>query len=311
MLLNLFFLGFGIILLLVGGAFLVKATVFLAKYLEKQVFFISLVLLGMVSSAPELFVTLQSHFKLETDIAAGNIIGSNIFNILVVGSFIILTQTKIANKNIVIKNTFFLLIATLVSAFLVLDGSLSRLNGFALLLLFGVFFTKPFIPSHIETQKEHLRKQNPYLLVFLIILGFGFLFLGAHLTIESSVFIAESFNISRRIIGLFVVSIGTSLPELTIGLMALLKKKSDVALGSIIGSNIFNTFFIPGVASLAFSFPISTPLIKIDGSFMWIAELVLLFYLIGEKYLPRKIAAISFIFFYICYCTFVLMPALS
>ena len=227
----------------------------------------------------------------------------------------ILTQAKITNKNTITKNACLLLVATLITATLTFDGSFSRLDGLGLLILFGIFFTKPFIQSQTAPpeelkEEENEKTQNPYLLLFFTALGFGLLFLGSHLTIESSVFIAKSFNIPRRIIGLFIVSIGTSLPELTIGLAALFKKKSGVALGSIIGSNTFNTFFIPGIASLLFAFPLSPSLIKIDGFFMCIAELLLLLYLIWEKFLPQRISGVFFIFLYACYCVFALTPSL-
>ena len=303
MLLNLFLLVFGIFLLFLGGSVLVKSTIFLSQKLKRSLFLVSFLLLGVVSSAPELIVTLQSHFKSEADIALGNIIGSNIFNILVVGSLILITQVKIQNKNIIIKNVSFLLTATLIVAYLSFDESLSRLNGLFLLILFGVVLSKPFLPHYKEPLTENSFQSHIYF--FLIPLGFGCLFLGSHITIESSIFIAESFDISRRIIGLFLVSIGTSLPELTIGIIALLKKTSEVALGSIVGSNIFNTLFIPGIAALFLTFPVSSTILQIDGLVMWMSELVLLLYLFFEKTIPRNLASAFFLSFYICYCVFV------
>lgn len=291
-------------MLFIGGDLLVRTTHFLSIYLKKRVFFVSMLLLGMGSSAPELFVTLQSHLGHESDLAFGNIIGSNIFNILIVSPLIIFSSGKILNRSNILKSASLLLITTLIAGGLALDFSFSRLNGIFLLVLFCLFLIHP---SNLNDQKQPSSSSHSFLnIITFIITGFLLLFLGAQLTIDSSITLGTEIGLSKRIIGLFLLSIGTSLPELAIGIVALVKKKSEVALGSIIGSNAFNTFLIMGLASVISDLRISPNLLKIDGIIMYASECALFLYLFGFKKIQKWPASL-FILTYILYAGFIFL----
>ncbi len=292
-------------LLFFGGSLLVRATSALALLLKTKVFFISLFLLGMGSSAPELFVSIESHLNLKPDIAVGNIVGSNIFNILIVGALVILSSTWVKNQKTMIKSTTLLLGATLATTLLVWDLSLSRIDGLILLGLFTLFFIQSRGLSE-ETPSEGRAYSLP-VLAALIVVGFAFLFLGSRWAISSAVEIGNHLGLSTRIIGLFLMSVGTSLPELAIGIAALFKKESEIALGGIIGSNAFNTFLIPGIASLIFALPVSPLFLKTDGIVMIFSTLLLLVFLLIYKKVPKALISSLFFTSYILYVYFVLL----
>ena len=260
-----------------------------------------MLLLGMGSSAPELFVTLKSHLGGQGDLALGNIIGSNIFNILAVGGILLLSPSSVSNKNSVLKNTTLLLGGTLLAGGLALDLSFSLIDGLILLSLFFLFLYQP--QERTQPQKSEPKKYS--LVLGMVLAGFALLFLGSHLTIEASLKLGEQFGISKRIIGLFMLSIGTSLPELAIGIVSIMKKSFDTALGSIIGSNAFNTFLILGIAGLIDHLKVNPLLLKIDFPFMLLCEGVLLLALFYFKK-PPKILAGFFLLSYGLYCSFVL-----
>lgn len=294
-----------LILLFFGGNLLVRACSALALLLKTKVFFISLFLLGMGSSAPEFFVSIESHLDLKPDIAIGNIVGSNIFNILIVGSLVILSSAWMKNQKTMIKSTALLLGATLITALLAWDLSLSRIDGLILLGLFALFFIQSKGLSKEAPPESTV--YSPPILAGLLIAGFVFLFLGSKWAISSAVEIGNHLGLSTRIIGLFLMSVGTSLPELAIGITALFKKESEIALGGIIGSNAFNTFFIPGVSALIFDLPVSHLFLKTDGVVMTLSTALLLLFLFMHKKIPKLAVSSSFLIFYAFYIYFVLL----
>ena len=294
-----------LILLFFGGSLLVRACSSLALLLKTKVFFISLFLLGMGSSAPEFFVSIESHLNLKPDIAVGNIIGSNIFNILIVGALVILSSTCVKNQKTMIKSTVLLLGATLATALLIWDFELSRLDGLILLGFFTLFFVQSKGLSE-ETPTEG-KVYSFHILAVLLIAGFSFLFIGSKWAIFSAVEIGHQLGLSTRIIGLFLMSVGTSLPELAIGITALFKKESEIAMGGIIGSNAFNTFFIPGIASLIFALPVSKLFLQTDAIVMTLSTFFLLIFLLIYKKIPKTLASILFLLFYALYAYFVLL----
>jgi len=302
-LISLKFIG-ALILLFLGGNLLIRACSALALLLKTKVFFISLLLLGMGSSAPELFVSIESHLDLKPDIALGNIVGSNIFNILIVGALVILSSARMKNTKTMMKSASLLLGATLMTALLAWDLSLSRTDGLILLSFFTLFFVQSRGLSD-ETPTESVYSLP--ILASLLIAGFGFLFLGSKWAVSSAVEIGDHLGLSTRIIGLFLMSVGTSLPEMAIGITALFKKESEMALGGIIGSNAFNTFFIPGIASLIFALPVSEKLLKTDGIIMTASTFLLLFFLLIYKKVPKIAVSGLFLIFYALYAYFVLL----
>ena len=255
----------------------------------------SMILLGIGSSAPELFVTITSHLQQESDIALGNILGSNIFNMLIVGALAFLGTKYISNTLSMCKSVLMLLVMTLIAGFLLWDYTLFWWKGLLLLVMFALFLIGSKESEEIPSESTSL-KLLPLIAFF--IGGFGLLFFGSKGVISSAIQIGDQLGLSKRLIGIFLISIGTSLPEVAIAVMSLIKRKSDVALGSIIGSNFFNTFFIPAIASLIAPLEISPVLLKIDGlAVMLVSSLFLV-----SIYFFNKISKTFFIsLFFISY----------
>ncbi len=307
MVLSLFQFFIHLLLLIVGSHFLVKGNSILASLLKTKVFFVSLILLGIGSSAPELFVTITSHLQQESDIAIGNILGSNIFNILIVGALIFLSTRKIPDTLSMYRSISLLLILTLIAGFLLWDNTLFWWKGILFLGMFMFFFVQSKKSLLEEDSILESSSLKPPILILLFIGGFGLLFFGAKGVISSSIQIGEHLGLSKRLIGLFLISIGTSLPEIAIGLISLFKKKAEIALGSIIGSNVFNTFFIPAIASFIAPIKISSTLLKVDGVVVILASSLLLLSIYLFDKISRVFLSSLFIISYFLYTYFVLL----
>lgn len=290
----------GLCFLFLGGSFLVRSCSSLSIFFKTKIFYISLFLLGIGTSAPELFVSIQSHLSSEPDLAIANIIGSNIFNILIITALIILSKTHFTNLIHIRKTTGLLLFSTLLIIPLLWDENLSRLDGLLFLGLFYLFLVQPLkeeIPLPSNSKALPFSLTIPFLII-----GFALLFFGAQTIISSSTMLGSELGISRRIVGLFIVSIGTSLPELAIATVALFKKESEIALGGIVGSNIFNTFFIPSIVSFIRPLPVSKSFIILDGPFVILSTVLFFLAMWFHKKIPHW--AIS-LFFLIVYCSYV------
>lgn len=294
-----------LILLLSGGHFLTYSIRLMSSKWNIKVFFLSLLILGMGTSAPELFVTLQSHLNSESEIAIANILGSNVFNILIISAVVILGRTLIKNRSLVLSNIGFLIFASIVIVPLLWDGEISRLDGFLFLGLFVLFInqsSKEESPSPSSSESKSILYISASL-----ILGFILLFLGSNWIISSSIDLGAQLGISKRIIGLFLVSVGTSLPELAVGIVSLIKKDSDMAIGGIVGSNAFNTLLIPGIAAILMPIPILRTFITVDGVAVLVSTITLgVLVLCYKKVIPRWVAP-CLILMYVFYVQFALV----
>lgn len=282
-----FWLFLGLLLLFSGGDFLVKSVVALSHKFQVKPLFLSLVVFGFMTSSPEWFVSVFAACQYVPDaavlkwlfsfsdicsnkpaLATGNVIGSNIVNLLLVLSLSgLLGATKKIDLQIVKFDLPCLFCFTLlVGALAYLGGSLSFVDGLVCLTVFFAYLAfliynskKPSFQA--EKQIETQLKQNDMhlgLALALLFCGFMFLFLGSSVSIKFAVKIAESLSVSEEFVGLFMLSIGTSLPELATCLLIAFKKETDMLIGSVLGSNIFNTLFILGSASLITDLPSST-----------------------------------------------------
>ena len=248
-------LGFGI--LIKGADWLVDGASALARKHKISELAIGLTIVAFGTSMPEFVVNTFAAYQSHADIAFGNIIGSNIFNLFAILGLAGLITPLIVQSSTVWKEiplSFFaaLLLFFLSNSFFSPNQILSRLDGIILLVVFCLFLYYVFwqlktenIPIEVK-QKEF---SNLKIWIF-IILGLTLLIAGGRLVVTNSVSIAEILGISQTIIGLTIVAAGTSLPELATSVVAAIKKNNDIAVGNIIGSNIFNIFFILGVSSL-------------------------------------------------------------
>lgn len=251
----------GFALLIKGADFLVDGASNVAKRFHIPEIIIGLTIVSIGTSMPELVVSTTSALKGCSDMAIGNVIGSNACNLmLILGLASVIRSIKVQNStkkiDIPLAIAFSVLFMVLCNA----GNDISRLDSIILLVLFALFITYTIVMakqsgnSDEEEETEIKEGKNKKLTIlkdiFFIIAGIIALKFGGDLTVDNAVVIAKHFNLSEQIIGLTILAVGTSLPELVTSVVAAIKGNSDIAIGNIVGSNIFNMLFIIGVASL-------------------------------------------------------------
>ena len=252
----------GLTVLIFGANYMVEGASALAKKFNISNLAIGLTVVAFGTSAPELVVNTFAAVQGHQDIVFGNVLGSNNFNLFIIlGITGLITplavQSSTAWKEIPISFIAVLVLFILVNDVLIFNSEssiLGRIDGAILLIFFGLFLFYVYKqlkndPSEISELIEVPALSNLKMSIY-IIAGLGGLVYGGHLVVNNAIEIAESFGISQKIIGLTVVAAGTSLPELATSVVAAIKKNADIAVGNIIGSNIFNLFLILGASSM-------------------------------------------------------------
>lgn len=239
--------------LIKGADFFVEGASSLAKKLGVSSVIIGLTVVAMGTSAPEAAVSISAGLQGSNEIALGNVIGSNLFNLLVVLGFCMLI-TQIPSSEETIKRDFpWNIIATvaIIAAIVLFDTKITRLEGIALLVLFVTYMSylvyktiKDRKPADEEIAEISLTKS----LLFLIG-GLAFVIVGGDLVVDSATVIAKSWGVSDALIGLTIIAMGTSLPELVTSIVAAKKNECDMAIGNVIGSNLFNLLFVLGMSA--------------------------------------------------------------
>lgn len=253
----------GFIILILGGNWLLKAAVGLSLRLRIPKIVIGMTVVSFATSAPELIVSLNSALDGHADIALGNVIGSNIANLgLVLGIVIIISTISIEKSFYKIDWPVMMMASVIFYLFIAFDGVLQRYEGvilFSLLIVFLIYLLK-FQKTAVVDEMPEDDVDLPVLkaLMYLIIGGAG-LWLGSKLLIYGAVNIANHFGISERIIGVTIISIGTSIPELAASLIAIIKKEKAISIGNLIGSNVFNILAVLGITSMVTPITVQDP----------------------------------------------------
>ena len=305
----------GIILIIVGANYLTEGASTLARRMGLSPLVVGLTIVAFGTSAPELIVSLMSALKGNADIAMGNVIGSNIFNILAIGGVTALVAPITITQSTIRREIPLMLLSFLVLFFLSYDtifagtagtteNILSRGEGLTLLGFFLIFLTYTFAiakdaPDDPHADHTPIRSYPLWLLVLFIFGGLAALIYGGDLFVSSASSIARTFGMSESFIGLTIVAAGTSLPELATSVAAALKKQPEIAVGNIVGSNIFNIFLILGVSSTITPIRIGG-VTALDFLVMIVAGLMLYIFavLFGQRVVKRSegaILALSFI----------------
>jgi len=292
----------GLILLCIGGYAIVSGGVSLAKKLRISSMIIGLTVVAYGTSTPELAASLLAAFNSHTELILGNIVGSNISNVgMVIGISAIFAPLLISKITVSRWIPIMIGVSLLVVA-MSYDGEVSQIDGIILiaaLIGFTAYTIKTVkkqkIPQNETIENESL--EGEYFLskykietypqsIGLIIVGVILLFLGGHFTVDGAVNIAESLGLSQLVIGVVIVAIGTSLPELITSIIAIAKKQTDIGVGNIVGSNIYNILLILGVSSTIIGIPVSTDVFS--NYYIMIAFSLVLF--IGfRNYIPKYV----------------------
>ena len=258
----------GLALLLGGAECLVRGASGLSRIVGISPLVMGLTLIAFGTSAPELAVNLLAAWRQETDIAFGNVVGSNMANVgLVLGVCGLLRSMPIGHHRLTAPT---LLLATLAALALSLDDWLGhppvqfdRAEGIALLFMFAAFFHYAVSTARrdgpngaVITRWETSTNGRVFPHLLRAFVGLGLVTTGAHLTVDAAVDLAQTFRVSEALIGLTLVAVGTSLPELTTGIVAMRHSEPELAVGSVLGSNIFNLLFVLGATALIRPIPI-------------------------------------------------------
>jgi len=258
MVLQFFLLILGFLLLIKGSDWLVEGASSLARKFNVSDLSIGLTIVAFGTSAPELVVNTFAAFQGHHDIVLGNIIGSNIFNIYVILGIAGIITPLVIQSSTVSKEIPFSLLAIVVlyivanDFFISSEGAITRLDGIILLIFFGSFLYYVYRQMKANVIRQDIAHINFSItkIIVLIIAGLAGLTAGGRLIVVNAIYIAQTLGISEKIIALTIVAAGTSLPELATSVVAALKKNNDIAVGNIIGSNIFNILLILGASSV-------------------------------------------------------------
>ena len=280
-----------------GADLLIEQSESIALKFHIPEFVIGATLVALGTSLPEMAASIAASMDDKSEIAVSNVIGSNILNItLVLAAVFLIAKSITPQRDFFAKDSTWALMPVLVFVLMILDGVISRFDAVLLMLLMGaylLFLLEDAQDVPVETLEETDESFEWKKVLPILFAGIALVVVGAHFTVESASNIAKSFGISEWIIGILMISLGTSLPELTVSVSAALKGKVDMAIGNIIGSNMANTTVVLGAAALVNPLHINASMYIFDIATMIVATLILVFITANKLY--NKSAGISLI----------------
>lgn len=309
----------GFVLLIKGADFFVDGSISVARKLNIPSLIIGLTIVAMGTSAPEAAVSLSASLKSANEIAVGNIIGSNIFNLMVVVGVCAIIKPVTVKKKFLFSD----FLIALFSAFLLIGlcfgnifaenaltahiGRLSLADGIILLLLMIAFIAYTIIMAKRtkRDESEEFESMSNVKTICYIVLGLAGVIIGGQMVVDNAKIIAVSFGLSDSVIGLTIVAVGTSLPELVTSIVAAGKGESDIALGNVVGSNIFNTFFILGMTAVVGYIPING-FTLIDAVIAFVLALSV-FFMALPKLKINRIAGSVMVLLYITFTLYLIL----
>lgn len=306
---NYLLLVIGFVLLVKGADFFVSGSSNIAKKFGIPEVVIGLTIVAFGTSAPELAVSTTASLSGSNAIAVSNVLGSNLFNLLLVlGVCSFIKTINVSDR--IIKHEFPVLIvgSTLLVVLMYFGHELSRLDGVLLLVLFAYFLasTLKFAFSNkeaVDTGLDGIKEQNVFVSLIFIVGGLVAIVLGGDLVVDSATVIATSFGVSETVIGLTIVAMGTSLPELVTSIVAARKGNADIALGNVVGSNIFNVLLILGATSVIS--PITIDRLGLMDGMIALAVTVLVYLVARRNKEINKKASIVLLILFVVYNVFI------
>jgi cation:H+ antiporter len=300
----------GLVILIIGAESMVRGASSLARKLNISPLVIGLTIVAFGTSAPELIVNIFASLEGSSDIAIGNIIGSNISNILLILGISSLITPLVVTKGTVWKEIPFALLAIILVFIMGNDGmfdgmtynAITRTDGLTLMFLLGIFlYYVASIAKNGKSITDDIVEYSQSKSILLITIGLLGLFYGGKLLVDNAIILARTAGISEALIGLTIVAIGTSLPELATSVVAALHKQTDIAVGNIVGSNIFNIFWILGLSSVILQLPFN-PAVNFDVLVGIIATgLLFITMFIGTRHTLERWQGVLFVFLYVSY----------
>ena len=280
--LNFAFVVFGLALLILGGEYLLKSSVSLSLKLNISKVVIGMTVVSFATSAPELLVSVNAAVSGIPDLSLGNVVGSNIANLGLVLGFTLLLGTITIEPSFYKVDWPMLMIATITFyTFVVFDYELDATEGLLMFLALILFLIYLLSSGNKEGVVDEFAADDVVLnwnttIIYLFIGGIG-LWGGSELLVRGSKALAEDFGVSDRVIGITIVSVGTSIPELAASIMAMIKKEKAISIGNLIGSNIFNLFAVLGITAMITPIPVGdSNLIDSDAVYMLVISALLL-----------------------------------
>lgn len=330
----------GLVLLVKGSDFFVTSAMRIAKQLGVSEFIIGLTLVALGTSVPEIGVSIVASVKHQSGIVIGNVLGSNVANIgLIMGIIAVLWVLK-TNRQMLKRDCYIMLFAAVLFYIFILNGFISRIEGFVFLMLYVVYIlfviettskldhvyhfkdfvtyflkfryihtiSKGLLPSNHEKKrhqgKDTYTKGSILKELGIVALSIIAICYGAKLLVEEAVFFAKLLHVPQTVIGLSLIAIGTSLPELGVALSAARKGLGNIVVGNIIGSNIANIFLIIGIASIISPLTVIKSTILVSAPFMIIMTLLFLFF-IRSRWQLERIKAIIFLLLYAAFLSYI------
>ena len=288
-----FYLILGLITLIVGGEFLVRGAVGIAKKAKISTLVIGMTVISFGTSAPELFVSIGAAMDGNADIAIGNVVGSNIANLALVLGLTVLILPLIVDRNSKVIDWPMMMLATILFAVFCADGAVQRYEGVILFVILIAFIY--FLIRNSRRKNKQLAAEEPdeeiakikdpiWKAILLTLIGLVALYFGSEWLVAGAVDIAASFGMEQRVIAVTVVAFGTSVPELVTSLVAAFKKETDISIGNLIGSNIFNIMAVIGITAMVKPLAVEPEVNNFD---MWwvlaIAAVLLPMMIIGKR----------------------------
>lgn len=308
---NLVLLVIGMVVLIKGADFFVEGASAIATKFKIPQIIIGLTIVAFGTSAPEAAVSISAAIRGTGGIAVGNILGSNILNILLIlGVTACIRKMKVQESTFKFEIPFMLLVTVVLFALGTGMQVLNKICGVVLWALFIVFLVYLFRQAKNGSEDEEVlanigHKKSLPVLILVTLIGLAAIVWGSDLTVDGATGVAKMLGMSDRLIGLTIVAFGTSLPELLTSITAARKGNSDIAIGNIVGSNIFNILFVLGTTSLIVNVPYGTEYL-VDGIICIVAVLLLILCIWRKKELNRK-GGITMLVAFACYFAYLMV----
>ncbi len=301
----------GFIMLVKGADWFVDGAAGIAAKLGIPELIIGLTIVAMGTSAPEAAISISSSLKGSADIAVGNVLGSNIMNILLIlGITAIISSLSVQKSTVRYEIPFVIVITVILMGLGLFDNSLTVIDGIVLWALFITYLIYLFVMAkngNEDALEEVDINENDTILklIAMTIIGAVVIVIGSNITVDAATNIAKVLGMSERLIGLTIVAFGTSLPELVTCIVAASKNKADIAIGNIIGSNIFNILFVLGTS--AFITPVAyQSVFTVDSIICIVAVLILFTLVLNKDRRLKRLGGIIMLLAYVCYFVYLL-----